>query len=77
MDGKSIGEQRVRTTFNPSADSLIDQLKQHAAEAINQCENIKAKFPGNGECARLASIAQTNFETAAMYAVKAATVSAE
>ena len=74
MEEQSIGEQRVRTVFNPSSDSLVDQLKQHAAEAINQCDTIKHKFPGNAECARLASIAQTHFETAAMYAVKAATV---
>ncbi len=74
MNGNSIGEKRVRTTFNPDNNSLVDSLKQHSAEAINQCETIKTKFPFDPECARLASIAQTHFETAAMYAVKAATV---
>ena len=63
----TIGEARVRTTFNPSANEIVDQLKQKSAELINMCEDLKAKDP------RLASIAQTSFEEAAMWAVKAAT----
>jgi len=27
----SIGEDRVRTKFNPSADSVVDQIKQKSA----------------------------------------------
>lgn len=64
---KTIGELRVRTEFNPSQDSTVDQIKQKAAELINICEELK------GKDARLASIAQTTFEEAAMWAVKAAT----
>jgi hypothetical protein len=63
----SIGEQRVRTQFNPSSDSVVDKLKQKTAELINLCEELKQKD------ARLASIAQTTYEEAAMWAVKAAT----
>lgn len=63
----SIGEQRVRTTFNPSANSIVDQIKQKTAELINMCEQLKNKD------ARLASLAQTEYENAAMWAVKAAT----
>jgi hypothetical protein len=63
----SLGEQRVRTSFNPSNDGLIDKIKQKSAELINLCEDLKAKD------ARLASLAQTNYEDAAMWAVKAAT----
>ena len=63
----SIGEQRVRVEFNPSANGMVDQLKQKSAELINLCEELKAKDP------RLASLAQTSFEEAAMWAVKAAT----
>ena len=74
MNGTSIGEKRVRTTFNPSNDTLVDNIKQDAAKCINMCDTIKVKFSADGECARLASLAQTHFETAAMYAVKAATV---
>lgn len=64
---KSIGEQRVRTEFNPSKDGLVDQIKQKTAELINLCEELKAKD------GRSASIAQTEYESAAHWAVKAAT----
>lgn len=67
MNQKTIGEQRVRTEFNPSNEGVVDQIKQKTAELINLCEELKAKDP------RLASIAQTEFESAAMWAVKAAT----
>lgn len=63
----TIGEQRVRTGFNPSQDDLVSQLKQKTAELINICENLKVHD------ARLASLAQTSYEEAAMWAVKAAT----
>jgi hypothetical protein len=64
---KTLGEQRVRTEFNPSSESIVDQIKQKTAELINICEELKEKDP------RLADIAQTEFESAAMWAVKAAT----
>lgn len=63
----TIGEGRVRTEFNPSKDSIVDQIKQKSAELINMCEELKSKDP------RLASLAQTTYEEAAMWAVKAAT----
>lgn len=63
----SVGEDRVRTKFNPSADSVVDQIKQKSAELIDLCETLKAKD------GRLASLAQTHYEDAAMWAVKAAT----
>jgi len=64
---KSIGELRVRTTFNPSTSDTVDLLKQKTAELIDLCEVLKTRD------ARLASIAQTAYEEAAMWAVKAAT----
>lgn len=64
---KSIGEQRVRTEFNPDNNGLVDQIKQKSAELINLCEGLKEKD------GRLASLAQTTYEEAAMWAVKAAT----
>ena len=64
---KTIGEQRVRTSFNPSSDGLVDQIKQKSAELINICEELKLKD------GRLASLAQTAYEEGAMWAVKAAT----
>jgi hypothetical protein len=63
----SIGEDRVRVKFNPSADSLVDKIKQKSAELIDLCEALKEKD------ARLAALAQTHYEDAAMWAVKAAT----
>lgn len=63
----TIGEARVRTSFNPSANSEEDQIKQKTAELINLCEKLKMKD------GRLASLAQTAYEEAAMWAVKAAT----
>lgn len=64
---KSIGEIRVRTEFSPSQTDEVAQIKQKTAELINMCESLKEKDP------RLASIAQTIYEEAAMWAVKAAT----
>lgn len=63
----TIGEARVRTKFNPSQYSVVDQIKQKTAELINLCEQLKAKDE------RLASLAQTEYESAAMWATKAAT----
>ena len=64
---KSIGEQRVRTEFNPSNEGIVDKIKQTSAELINMCEELKTKDP------RIAALAQTNYELAAMWAVKLAT----
>lgn len=63
----SIGEDRVRTKFNPSQEGVVDQIKQKSAELIDMCELLKQKD------ARLGSLAQTAYEEAAMWAVKAAT----
>jgi len=63
----SIGKQRVRIEFNSSNSGLVDQIKRKTAELINLCEDFKEKDP------RLAALAQTAYEEAAMWAVKAAT----
>ncbi len=63
----TLGEVRVRVKFNPSEDSTVYQIKQKSAELIDLCETLKAKD------VRLAALAQTNYEDAAMWAVKAAT----
>lgn len=60
------GEQRVRTKFNPGANSTVDQIKQKTAELIDLIED-------HGLDPRLTSLAQTAYEEAAMWAVKAAT----
>ena len=67
MSEQTIGEQRVRTTFNLGASSDVDVIKNKSAELIDLCEKLKSKDP------RLASLAQTSYEEAAMWAVKATT----
>lgn len=67
MEDKTIGEKRVRTDFNVSGSDLVSEIKTLSANLINICEKIKDKDP------RLASLAQTAYEEAAMWAVKAAT----
>lgn len=67
MSEKSFGERIVRTEFNPSNNGAVDQIKQKTAELINLCDELKEKD------GRLASIAITTYEQAAMWAVKAAT----
>lgn len=63
----TIGEYMVRTKFNPSQNDTVDQIKQKTAELINLCETLRAKD------FRLTDLAQTAYEQAAMWAVKAAT----
>ena len=63
----SIGAHRVRESFNPSQDNMVDKLKRHTADLIDLCEELKNLEP------RLAALAQTAYEEAAMWAVKAAT----
>lgn len=66
-EGMSIGAQRVRESFNPSKDNLVDKLKRYTADLIDLCEDLKHTEP------RLAALAQTAYEEACMWAVKAAT----
>jgi hypothetical protein len=63
----NIGEQRVRLEFNPNGNEAVQEIKEKTAELISFCEHLKALDP------RLASLAQTAYEEAAMWAVKAAT----
>jgi hypothetical protein len=65
----SVGAMRVRESFNPSKDSVVDKIKRYTADLIDLCEDLKPLDP------RLASLAQTAYEEAAMWAVKAATTS--
>ena len=82
----TLGEQRVRTTFNPSNESVVDRIKQKSAELIDLLQAVRSdevsktydKTPEqlqaqSGEKLRLISLAQTSYEEAAMWAVKAAT----
>jgi hypothetical protein len=66
-EGGSIGANRVRESFNPSKDNMVDKIKRYTADLIDLCEELKPLD------ARLASLAQTAYEEAAMWATKAAT----
>lgn len=65
------GEHRVGVTFNPSADPRVDDVKRRVAALIDDLLAIVSERDHPG--ARCASIAVTDFETAAMWAVKAIT----
>ena len=68
----SLGKDRVRTSFNPSADTLVDQIKLATANLIDLCDHSCDSGAGTEE-KRLWALAMTHYETASMYAVKAAT----
>jgi len=68
----SLGKDRVRINFNPSADNLVDTIKQATANLIDLCDQNCDSGAGTEE-RRLWALAMTYYETASMYAVKAAT----
>jgi hypothetical protein len=74
----SLGETRVRISFNPSADSDVDRIKNKSAELIDLVDRLPGPSGDDrqayGEFRRLMALAQTAYEEAAMWAVKAATV---
>lgn len=75
-EGMSLGANRVRESFNPSGNELVDKLKRYTADLIDLCEEIKTNaqaYSTMSEQVRLAALAQTYYELAAMWAVKAAT----
>ena len=65
----TVGDIRVRRDFNifPSSNKDVELIKMGTAKLIDFCESLKKKDP------RLAALAQTAYEEAAMWAVKAAT----
>lgn len=67
MTDQTLGEKRVRISFNPGNGSLVDQIKGRTAELIDIVESAKGLDP------RLAALAQTHYEDAAMWAVKLVT----
>ena len=65
--GETVGTKRVRVGFNPSNDNIVDKVKFLSADLIDICEENKHLDP------RLAALAQTAYEEAAMWAVKLVT----
>lgn len=71
---KTIGEKRVRTSFNPENNDTVATIKNDAAALINKVSALPAV---DDEAYRLKAIAMTSLEEAAMWAVKAATYKPE
>lgn len=82
----TLGESRVRVEINPDKNDTVYLIKAKTAELIDLLESVKndeasktyEKSPEamravSGEKFRLIAVAQTEFENAAMWAVKAAT----
>ena len=65
MENSTLGQKRVQRNFNPSANPIIENLKDQHADLIDKLEIMKDD--GN---AREIEIAQTHIETACMYSVK-------
>lgn len=74
----SLGERRIRTDFNVKADSSVEYFKVETAKLIDSLENVKDNITpvtvSKSEKIRLIALAQTAYEEAAMWAVKAATI---
>lgn len=75
---RTLGEKRVRTGFNPSNENYVDELKHQAAkfiDAINEAApNPEFTDETVREWMRLKALAMTAAEEAALWAVKAATI---
>jgi hypothetical protein len=70
-NGMTKGEYRVGLDFNPSGDIAVAAIKRAAADLIDFIEELQVNPDSDGP--RCKALAQTYVETAAMYAVKAAT----
>lgn len=75
-ESHSLGAQRVRESFNPSKNEMVDKIKRYTADLIDLCNEESGKG-GKPEEQRLWWLAMTYYETAAMYGVKAATTPKE
>lgn len=74
-NNKTLGEKRIRVDFNPSQEGDVSTIKQETAKIINVLEDLRKdkRYQNNPEAMRLISEAQTNYEAACMWAVKAVT----
>lgn len=77
MENKTtLGEARVRTSFNVSEKSTVNEVKVLAAQlidAINSIPEPDDNAAEKGEFFRVKALAMTAIEEGAMWGVKAAT----
>ena len=84
---KTLGEKRIRTSFNVSGNDAVTKIKNKTAELIDDLQAIKndevSKTYENsedvmkllsGEKLRLIALAQTAYEEATFWSVKALTI---
>lgn len=76
----SDGKYLVGVNFNPSKNPLVDEIKLAAANLIDLIDSINQPLMEPGDTwawshavSRLKALAKTDVESAAMWAVKAAT----
>jgi len=70
MTEPTVGQKRVRVSFNPSGNTTVDTIKSDTASLIDRVLNLSGNDPERARCCALAA---TAYEEAAMWAVKAAT----
>lgn len=83
----TLGERRIRTAFNVTGSDAVTKFKNKTAELIDDLQAVKndevsktyqlseeALKHISGEKIRLIALAQTAYEEAAMWAVKALTI---
>lgn len=68
----TIGQKRVRLTFNPNQNPDVERIKRYTAELIDEMHAVM-KGTEDPEIKRLCATAMTHYEDAAMWAVKAVT----
>ena len=84
---KTLGEKRIRTSFNVSGNDAVAKIKNKTAELIDDLQAIKNDEVSktyelseedlkdiSGEKLRLIALAQTAYEESCMWAVKALTI---
>lgn len=68
MDSQSQNQSLTFKNFNPSKDSRVDDIKEATDDLIKMVDKYSNDTP---EGRRRAALAKTNYEQAAMWAVKA------
>lgn len=65
---KTLGQKLVKVDFNPSNDSLVNDLKKDFANLIDKVNNIKQENERSAR-AREVAISIQHLQTASMFAV--------
>lgn len=72
MDDPTYGQKSVEFVFGSSDDPMVQRLGELFADIIDICNDLRPPFQ-DGERSRMATIAITQAQTAAMWAEKAIT----